>query len=148
MTQSWEGYGVRVVREQPELPFPKPTISFPGDVNGLLQRQLAFQDREIFSIVILDARNQVLGVHTVSVGSVSASIVHPRETFRPAILMGASSIILAHCHPSGDPSPSKDDIELTRRLTKGGEILGIEVLDHIVIADGEFLSLKERGLMG
>lgn len=144
----WEGYGVRVVREQPELPFPKPRISEPNDVRALLQRQLAYQDREIFCIVILDARNQVLGVNTVSVGSVSASIVHPRETFRPAILMGASSLILAHCHPSGDPSPSKEDIELTRRLTEGGEILGIEVLDHLIIADGEFLSLKERGLMG
>ena len=142
---AWEGYGVRVVRE-PQLPFPKPTISCPNDALGLLQRQLAFQDREIFCIVILDARNQVLGVNTVSIGSVSASIVHPRETFRPAILMGASSMILAHCHPSGDPSPSQDDIELTRRLAKAGEILGIEVLDHIIIADNQFLSLKEQGL--
>ena len=143
----WEGYGVRVVREQPELPFPKSRISGPDDVRGLLQRQLAFQDREIFCIVVPDARNQVLGVNTVSIGSVSASIVHPREVFRPVILMGASSIILSHCHPSGDPSPSKDDIELTRRLVKGGEILGIEILDHIVIADSSFLSLKEKGLM-
>lgn len=147
MSRSWEGYGVRMVREQPELPFPKPCISYPGDVIGLLQRQLAFQDREIFCIVILDARNQVLGVNTVSIGSISASIVHPRETFRPAILMGASSIILSHCHPSGDPSPSKDDLELTRRLHKAGEILGIEVLDHIIIADSRFCSLKEKGLI-
>ena len=146
MSQSWEGYGVRVVREQPELPFPKPAISFPSEVHGLLQRQLAFQDREIFCIVILDARNQVLGVNTVSIGSVSASIVHPREVFRPAILMGASSIILSHCHPSGNPEPSKDDLELTRRLRKAGEILGLEVLDHIIIADNQFLSLKEKGL--
>ena len=145
---SWEGYGVRVVREQPELPFPKPRISGPNDIRALLQRQLAFHDREVFVTVILDARNQVLGVNTVSIGSVSASIVHPRETFRPAILMGASSLILAHCHPSGDPSPSKDDIELTRRLVKGGEILGLEVLDHIIVADSSFLSLKEKGLMG
>lgn len=144
----WEGYGVRVVREQPELPFPKPRVSGPDDVCALLHRQLAYQDREIFCIVVLDARNQVIGVNTVSIGSVSASIVHPRETFRPAILMGASSLILAHCHPSGNPEPSKDDIELTRRLIKAGEILGIEVLDHIVIADSSFLSFKERGLMG
>ena len=147
MNQSWEGYGVRVVREQPELPFPKPRSSCPAEIPGLLQRQLAFQDREIFCIVILDARNQVLGVNTVSIGSVSASIVHPREVFRPAILMGASSIILGHCHPSGDPSPSKDDIELTRRLLKAGEILGIEVLDHIIIANSQFLSFKEKGLI-
>ena len=146
MSQSWEGYGVRVVREQPELPFPKPCISCPSDIRGLLHRQLAYQDREIFCIVVLDARNQVLGVNTVSIGSVSASIVHPREVFRPAILMGASSIILSHCHPSGNPEPSKDDIELTRRLQKAGEILGIEVLDHIIIADTQFCSLKEKGL--
>ena len=143
---TWEGYGVHVVRE-PQLPFPKPQISGPDDVCALLQRQLAFQDREIFCIVILDARNQVIGINTVSIGSVSASIVHPRETFRPAIMMGASSLILAHCHPSGDPSPSKDDIELTRRLVKAGEILGIEVLDHLIIGDSRFLSLKEKGLM-
>ena len=80
---SWEGYGVRVVREQPELPFPNPRISEPDDVRALPQRQLAYQDREIFVIVVLDARNQVIGVNTVSIGSVSASIVHPRETFRP-----------------------------------------------------------------
>lgn len=141
---SWEGYGVYVVRE-PRLPFPKPQISGPEGVRALLQRQLAFQDREIFAIVVLDARNQVIGVNTVSVGSVSASIVHPRECFRPAILMGASSLILAHCHPSGDPSPSKDDIELTRRLVKAGEILGLEILDHLIIADGEFCSLREKG---
>ena len=146
MMQSWEGYGVRLVRE-PQLPFPKPQISAPDDVRGLLQRQLAFQDREIFCAVILDARNQVLGVNTVSIGSISASIVHPRETFRPAILMGASSIILAHCHPSGDPSPSQDDIELTRRLHQAGEILGIQVLDHLIIADSQFLSLKEAGYL-
>ena len=146
MMHSWEGYGVRLVRE-PQLPFPKPQISAPDDVRGLLQRHLAYEDREVFVAVILDARNQVLGVNTVSVGSVSASIVHPRETFRPAILMGASSIILAHCHPSGDPTPSQDDIELTRRLHQAGEILGIEVLDHLIIADGQFLSLKEQGLL-
>jgi len=72
-------------------------------------------------------------------------IVTPREVFRPTILMGASSIILSHCHPSGDTTPSQDDIELTRRLHKAGEILGIEVLDHIIIADNQFLSLKEAG---
>lgn len=144
---SWEGYGVYVVRE-PQFPFPKPRISGPDDIRALLQRQLAFQDREVFVTVILDARNQVIGVNTVSIGSVSASIVHPRETFRPAILMGASSLILAHCHPSGDPSPSQDDIELTRRMVKAGEILGLEILDHIIIADSQFCSLKEKGLMG
>ena len=146
MKQAWEGYGLQVVRE-PQLPFPKPQISCPADAYDILKRQLAYEDREVFATVILDARNQVMGINTVSVGTVSASLVHPRETFKPAIIMGASSIILAHSHPSGDPSPSKDDIELTRRLGKAGEILGIEVLDHIIIADNQFLSLKEKGLL-
>ena len=144
MLHAWEGYGVSVVRE-PRLPFPKPVINGPADAYDILKRQLAYEDREIFATVILDARNQVMGINTVSVGTVSSSLVHPRETFKPAIIMGASSIILAHSHPSGDPSPSKDDIELTQRLAKAGEILGIEVLDHIIIADDHFLSLKEAG---
>ena len=116
---AWEGYGIHVVRE-PQLPFPKPAISNPSDIYGLWKRQLAYQDREIFATVILDARHQVLGINTVSIGSLSASIVHPRETFKPAVLMGASSIILAHNHPSGDPAPSQDEIDLTHRLHKVG----------------------------
>jgi DNA repair protein RadC len=146
MTAStWEGYGVYVVRE-PQLPFPKPALSGPEDARALLQRCLGYHDREVFAIVLMDARNQVMGVNTVSVGSVSASIVHPREVFKPAILMAASSILLAHCHPSGDPSPSQDDIELTRRLVKAGQLLGIEVLDHIIVADASYCSFKERGI--
>jgi DNA repair protein RadC len=146
MMRAWEGYGVYVVRE-PQFPFPKPSVSTPAEAGALLLRRLAWEDREVFCTVILDARHHVLGINTVSVGSVSASLVHPRETFKPALLMGASAIILAHCHPSGDPTPSQEDIELTRRLQKAGEILGIEVLDHLIIADGQFLSLKERGLL-
>ena len=142
--QSWQGFGVRVVRE-PELPFPKPSIERPVDALKLLKQGLAWEDREIFAIAILDARNQLIGINTVSVGSLNASLVHPREIFRPAILMGAASIILAHNHPTGDPSPSREDIELTKRLAKAGEILGIEVLDHLIIADTKFLSLKEAG---
>lgn len=145
-TSAWEGYGVYVVRE-PRLPFPKPMLSGPEDARALLQRCLGYQDREVFAIVLMDARNQVMGVNTVSVGSVSASIVHPREVFKPAILMAASSILLAHCHPSGDPTPSQDDIELTRRLSRAGQLLGIEVLDHIIVADASYCSFKERGIL-
>ena len=94
---------------------------------------------------ILDARNQLLGINTVSVGTLNSSIVHPRECFKPAILMGAASIILAHNHPSGDTTPSREDIELTKRLRDAGEILGIEVLDHLIITDTSSLSLKEAG---
>ena len=112
----------------------------------ILRRQLPLEDREVFVAVLIDTRNQVLGINTVSIGSLSSSIVHPREVFKAAILMGAANIILAHNHPSGDPSPSKEDIEITRRLTKAGEILGIEVLDHLILTDTGFLSLKKEGL--
>ena len=95
----------------------------------------------------MNARNQVLGINTVSIGSLTASIVPPREVFKAEILMNAANIILALNHPSGDPSPSKEDIEITRRLTKAGEILGIQVLDHLILTDTDFLSFKERGLL-
>jgi len=98
-------------------------------------------------VLALDARNRPIGANTVSIGSVSASLVHPREVFKFAILANASSLILAHNHPSGDVSPSRDDIELTRRLVEGGTLIGIDVLDHLVLSDGDFLSLKEKGLM-
>ena len=140
--QSWEGYGIRVVRE-PEILFPRTGVAKPQDAYEILKRQLAWEDREIFACVILDARNQVLGINTVSLGTLNASLVHCREVFRPAILMGAASIIVAHNHPTGDPTPSRQDLELTRRLRDAGEIIGIEMLDHLIIAADKFLSLKE-----
>ena len=143
---TYEGYGVKVVRE-PQLPFPKPAIDGPAGAVEILRRQLALEDREVFAVVLMDARNQVLGINTVSIGSLTASVVHPREVFKAAILMNAANIILAHNHPSGDPSPSKDDIDLTRRLHKAGELLGIEVLDHLILTDTDFLSFKEKGLI-
>ena len=88
-----------------------------------------------------------LGINTVSIGSLSTSIVHPREVFKAAILMGAANIILAHNHPSGDPSPSKEDIEITQRLAKAGEILGIEVLDHLILTPSGHISFKDKGLL-
>ncbi len=146
MSQAWEGYGVRVVRE-PQLPFPKPAIDGPAGAVEILRRQLPLEDREVFVAVLMDARNQVLGINTVSIGSLTASIIHPREVFKAAILMGAANMILAHNHPSGDPSPSREDIEITRRLAKAGEILGIEVLDHLILTPTGHLSFKEKGLL-
>ncbi len=143
---TYEGYGVKVVRE-PQLPYPKPKIDGPSGAVEILRRQLPLEDREVFVAVLMNARNQVLGINTVSIGSLTTSIVHPREVFKAAILMNAANIILAHNHPSGDPSPSKEDIELTRRLTKAGEILGIEVLDHLILTPTGYLSLRERGLL-
>lgn len=105
------------------------------------------QQREHFLCLYLNARNQVIHKEVVSIGSLSSSIVHPREVFQPAVSHAAASVVLAHNHPSGDVSPSQDDIDLTRRLLQAGEIMGIDVLDHLIIGADDFLSLKERGLL-
>jgi len=104
-------------------------------------------EREHFRIAILDIRRRVKALYTVSVGSMSSSLVHPREVFRPAIVAGAAAIILSHNHPSGDPDPSADDIALTRRLAAAGALLGIEVLDHIITGEARFVSLRSRGVL-
>lgn len=123
-----------------------PVISCPAEAVPLLA-EIKDQRKEHFLCLYLNARNQVVHKEVVSIGSLSASIVHPREVFQVALHHAVASLILAHNHPSGDVSPSKDDIELTRRLVKAGQLMGIEVLDHIIIGPEEFLSLKERGLM-
>jgi len=102
---------------------------------------------EEFWIICLDTKNQVIGLHMVSRGNLNSSVVHPRETFVRAILNNAASIILCHNHPSGDPTPSQADIDITRRLAEAGELLGIAVLDHIIIGDGNYVSLKEKMLL-
>lgn len=127
---------------------PLPVISCPADTVPYLQ-DIKNEQKEHFLCLYLNARNQVVHKELISIGSLSASIVHPREVFAVALKLdhGVASIILAHNHPSGDVSPSKDDLELTRRLVKAGQIMGIEVLDHVIIGADEFLSLKEKGLM-
>ncbi len=117
-----------------------------ADVHAVA-RDLELARREHFVAFYLDARNRVLARETISVGSLSASIVHPREVFAPALERRAASIIIVHNHPSGDPEPSDDDLALTRRLVEVGLLLGIEVLDHLVIGHGKYVSLKGRGLM-
>ena len=104
------------------------------------------REREHFWVLGLNAKNTVKFVYLVSLGSLTASICHPRETFRQAIVHGTCSIILAHNHPSGDTKPSQEDILLTRRLVQGGELLGIKVLDHVIIGDDHF-SFRESGLI-
>ena len=123
-----------------------PTISSPAEAVALLT-EIKDQRKEYFFCLYLNARNQVIHKEVISIGSLSASIVHPREVFQVAVFHSAASLILAHNHPSGDVSPSKDDIELTGRLVKAGQIMGIEVLVHIIIGTADFLSLQERGLM-
>ncbi|GAF66415.1 DNA repair protein RadC [Bacillus sp. TS-2] len=104
-------------------------------------------DREIFLVLVLNTKNQVIAVHRAHVGAINASIVHPREVFKTAFLNNSSSIIVAHQHPSGDPNPSREDIQVTKRLVESGEILGVEVLDHLIVTPKKdvFISLKEQG---
>ena len=94
-------------------------------------------------IICLNTRNRVICINTVSIGSLNASLVHPREVFKPAILANAASIILAHNHPSGETEPSKDDIEITKRVKEAGNLLGIELLDHVIISDSDWKSIKD-----
>ena len=113
----------------------------------MLAQYIGETDREVFVIAMLTVRHRVLGLHTVSVGCLTSSLVHPREVFRPAIMAGfCAALLLAHNHPSGDPEPSAEDLALTRRLAAAGTLLGIEVLDHLILGEaGRFVSLKERG---
>lgn len=125
---------------------PKPVLKSPDDVAAEVRRQLKGKKKEHFVVLCLDTRNRLIDSRTVSVGSLDTSIVHPREVFKEAVSSCAASVIFAHNHPSGDPEPSKEDIELTRRLAKAGEIMGIDVLDHIIVCDESHLSLKARSL--
>lgn len=125
-------------------PAPGVELSRPEDVVPLLHEWRTAR-REHFVGFYLNARNQLLARSLVSVGSLSASIVHPREVFEPAIVRGAAGVIVAHNHPSGDPEPSPEDVAVTRRLADAGTLLGIELLDHVVVAERGYVSLKARG---
>ena len=105
---------------------------------------MSYLKKEHFKGIYLDSRKKIIREETLFVGSLNASIVHPREVFEPAITRGVAAIILLHNHPSGDPNPSKDDLEITKQLIDSGKILGIEVLDHIIIGKGKYCSLREK----
>lgn len=124
----------------------RPVISSPADVDGLLRGRIANRDRENFVAVLLNTKNEVLEISTISIGTLSNSLVHPREVFKPAVRASAASVVLAHNHPSGKVEPSREDREVTGRLVDAAEILGIEVLDHVIVGDGYF-SMKERGML-
>jgi len=125
-----------------------PVVTRPEQVARIIRKSVSDPKREHFFALLLTTRHVVLGIETVSVGSLNASIVHPREVFRPAITAAAAAIILAHNHPSGDVAPSDDDMEITNRLVDAGKLLGIEVLDHVIVArDAAFLSFREKGLL-
>jgi DNA repair protein radc len=105
------------------------------------------ETKEMFLTLHLDGKNRIIAMDLVSMGSLNQSIVHPREVFKSSLLSNAAAIILIHQHPTGDPTPSSEDISITRRLKEAGELMGIKVLDHIIVGDGEYLSFVERGLL-
>jgi len=122
------------------------TVTRSQDLFPVLEDYFAHHDREEMLAVLLDAKHKITGLHTVSIGSMSMSIVHPRETFKAAIVGNCAAIILAHNHPSGDPAPSQEDRQLTKRLKECGDLLGIPVLDHMVIGyGGRYHSFADRG---
>jgi DNA repair protein RadC len=123
------------------------TIRSPADVANYMMEDLRYLQKEHFVCLFLNTKNHVIAQETLSMGSLNSSIVHPREVFRAAIKRGSASIICLHNHPSGDPTPSPEDISMTARLVEAGEIIGIDVLDHVIIGDQRFVSLKEQGLM-
>ena len=124
----------------------KTTVKSPEDVIKTVKKQLKGKKKEHFMVLSLDTRNHLINTNTVSIGSLDSSIVHPREVFKEAFSASAASVIFVHNHPSGDPTPSEDDIKLTRRLVETGEIMGIEVLDHIIVCDKDHLSMKGKNL--
>lgn len=120
-------------------------IKSPEDANVLLKQFLGEVDREYFIVLCLDTKNQPTAINVCHIGSLNASIVHPREVLKPAIISNAASIIVAHNHPSNDPTPSREDIEVTKRLAEAGKIIGVELLDHVIVCSDSFVSLKEKG---
>ncbi len=124
----------------------------------LVRAHLGRASKEHFVAILLDARSQVLGITTISIGTLSASLVHPREVFQPAILANAAALVVAHNHPSGDPAPSAEDRDATRRLLRSGELLGIPLLDHVIVgrpprdsaaevSGSSYFSFKEAGIL-
>lgn len=121
------------------------TIRSPEDAAKYMMDEMRFLSQEHFVALYLNTKNQVLHKQAIFIGSLNASIVHPREVFREALRRSSASIICLHNHPSGDPTPSREDIDVTKRLVECGKLLGIEVLDHLIIGDTKFISLKEKG---
>ncbi|MGG2201909.1 JAB domain-containing protein [Paenibacillus validus] len=123
-------------------------VRSPNDAYNIIQTVLDLEAEasEKFGILTLNTKNAVAGVHVLSIGSLNSAIVHPREVFKAAILNNAASLVCFHNHPSGDPTPSPEDVTLTRRLIDAGELIGIEVLDHIIIGESRYASLKEQGI--
>lgn len=117
----------------------------PSAVADVFMEELRYLKKEVVKLLVLDTKGKIIGDVLLSEGNLNSSILHPREIFKEAVVRSANKIILIHNHPSGNTTPSKEDIEITRRVREAGEIIGIELLDHIIIGDGEYLSLREKG---
>ena len=141
-------YRVTLVREA-AITVPGPRLRGAEQAAALLRQYLGAVDREHFMVILLDRKNAPIGLNTVSIGSLTASVVHMREVFKPAILANTAAILCEHNHPSGDPAPSREDRALTQRLVDAGKLLGIAVLDHIVLGDGTtaHFSFADQGLL-
>ena len=140
---------IRVLEDCPSYTEPVPDpIRTPEPVAAIVQSIVLREQREVFLAFLLNTRHQIKSIKVISIGSLCASIVHPREVFRTAVMEATAGIILAHNHPSGDPSPSEDDLEITQRLRRCGEIRGVEVLDHVIAgSEGKLFSFRESGLI-
>ena len=139
--RTWRRVRVSLVRESAEQPY---AVRHAGDVVGLLRAFLRDDPRERFAVVYLDTRHRPIAVHEASVGTCDAVAVHPREVFGPAVALSATAIVVAHNHPSGDPTPSANDRAVTQRLRDAGELLGIAVLDHVVIGEQRYFSFADE----
>lgn len=130
-----------------ESPNDNPVIHGPEDVSNFFMPKLLHETKEHFMIALLNTKNRIIAAPTISIGSLSASVVHPREIFKEAIKYPCAGIILVHNHPSGDPKPSREDIAVTERLVKAGKIMDIPIIDHVIIAQHNHLSMKEKDLI-
>lgn len=142
-------YTVKLIKESSGNYNVEKTIKNPETAKDIINTVLELNHEcvEKFGILALDTKNNVIGIHIISIGSLNASIVHPREVFKSAILNNSASIILFHNHPSGDCTPSREDIETTKRITEAGDIIGIKVLDHIIVGDENYISLKNESII-
>ncbi len=122
-------------------------VSSPEAVSALFMDKMRYLKKECFQVLLLNVKNEIIMIDDVSVGGLSSADAHPREIFANSVKKGAANIVLVHNHPSGDPEPSREDVRLTARLVEAGRIMGIQVLDHIVIGDGRYVSMKEMGLI-
>ena len=127
-------------------PADRPAVGSPADVAGLLMAEMSVLEQEHFRVVLLNAKNHVLGVRSLYIGNVDSAVVRPAEVFAEAVRRTCPRVVIVHNHPSGDPTPSPEDIDITRRIVEAGRVLDVEVLDHVIIGRQRFVSMKERKL--